>query len=131
MLDAKRSATEIQATVKDAKTACDNLGSKHDEYMMFLLRVTAYVMRFCRNVHIKSSHKSNEEMTLGLLTADEIKRSEKYWLKTTQSNLVRKMKDGELKSLTPFFHSEGIIRVGGRIDQVQLSYNEAHPALLL
>ena len=81
-----------------------------------LLRVTAYVMRFCRNVHFKSSHESNEEMTLGLLTADEIKRSEKYWLKTTQSKLVRKMKDGELKSLTPFFDSEVIIRVGGRVD---------------
>ena len=44
-----------------------------------LLRVTMYVMRFCRNVHIKSSHENNEEMTLGPLTADEIKRSEKYW----------------------------------------------------
>ena len=40
------------------------------------------------------------------------------------------MKDGELKSLTPFFDSEGIIRVSGRIDQVQLSYNQAHPTLL-
>ena len=69
-------------------------------------------------------------MTLGPLTADEIKRSEKYWRKTTQSNLVRKMKDGELKSLTSFFDSEGIIRVGGRINQAQLSYNQVHPALL-
>ena len=36
MLDAKRSAAEIQATVKDAKNAYDNLGNKHDEYTMFL-----------------------------------------------------------------------------------------------
>ena len=36
MLDAKRSAAEIQATAKDAKNAYDNLGNKHDEYTMFL-----------------------------------------------------------------------------------------------
>ena len=77
-----------------------------------LLRVTAYVIRFGRNTQIKRKHESDEEVTLGPLTPEEIERAENYWLKKAQADLVKKMKDGELKSLTPFLDNKGIIRVG-------------------
>ena len=87
-------------------------------------------MRFCQYVQKKPSHESSEQRVLGPLTAEEITRSENYWLTLAQSSLMKKMKDGELKSLTPFLDSNGIIRVGGRIDSTLVSYNQAHPALL-
>ena len=36
MMQAKRSPAEMHASIKDVKTAYDNLGSKHDEYTMYL-----------------------------------------------------------------------------------------------
>jgi hypothetical protein len=94
-----------------------------------LLRVTAYVLRFCRNIRIKSTR---DECDDGPLKPEEIERSEGYWLKIAQVSLAKKMKDGKLKSLTPFVDSKGIFRVGGRADPslVLVSYGKVHPVLL-
>ena len=40
------------------------------------------------------------------------------------------MKAKEFKMLSPFTDDEGIIRVGGRIDNALVSYETRHPALL-
>ena len=37
---------------------------------------------------------------------------------------------GELQQLSPFFHENGITRVGGRVDEALISYETKHPALL-
>ena len=94
--------------------------------------VTAYVLRFCRNIRIKSTRdESDDKIDIGPLKPEEIERSAEYWLKIIQATLAKKMKDGELKSLTPFvIDSKGIIRVGGRADPSLASYGKAHPALL-
>ena len=92
-----------------------------------LLRVTAYVLRFCHNLRLKRTG-INDEMTLDRLTAEEIEKAEVYWLKLAQTGLVKKMKDGELKSLTPFVDSKGIIRVGGRTDPSLVSIQQSTTA---
>jgi hypothetical protein len=66
-----------------------------------LLRVTAYVLRFCRNIRIKSTRdEGDDKIDIGPLKPEEIERSEEYWLKIAQATLAKKMKDGELKALT-------------------------------
>ena len=45
-----------------------------------LLRVTAYVIRFCRNIRTKSSRdKEHNQIYVDPLNAEEIERAEEYW----------------------------------------------------
>ena len=95
-----------------------------------LLRVTAYVMRFCHNLQVKSNQTDNQEPNMGPLTAAEIESAEEYWLKVAQSGLTQRLEKGDFKTLTPFVDDRSIIRVGGRVDPSLLSYDNKHPALL-
>ena len=40
------------------------------------------------------------------------------------------MKKGEFKNLSPFTDEQGVVRVGGRVDQSIMSHDTRHPALL-
>ena len=71
----------------------------------------------------------------------KLKVSESYLIKQVQHFFfVKDIKNSEnqrylsgnskLKYFNPFLDSEGIIRVGGRLDNSNLSYNKKHPILL-
>jgi hypothetical protein len=64
------------------------------------------------------------------LTPEELERSQTFWIKEAQKSLDAKVKTKELKMLSPFTDEEGIIRVGGRIDNALVLYETKHPALL-
>ena len=49
----------------------------------------------------------------GTLKSTEIQSAENYWLKIAQTDLAKRMKKGDLKTLSPFLDTQGIIRVGG------------------
>jgi hypothetical protein len=97
-----------------------------------LLRVTAYVIRFCHNARAKLSRNDNADIPTyeGPLSPTEIQSAEEYWLKFSQIDLKKRMKRGDFQTLTPFLDSKGIIRVGGRVDPRLVSYDNTHPALL-
>ena len=96
-----------------------------------LLRVTAYVFRFVRNVRMKKRRSSSDQETSeGPLTPKEIEEAEMYWLKIGQTGLKLKMEKGDFKTLTPFQDETGLIRVGGRVDHALLSYDNKRPVLL-
>lgn len=95
-----------------------------------LLRVTAYVQRFCHNVRAKLPRQKDVNTHEGPLNSCEMRSAEEYWLKVAQTDLVKRMKNGDFKTLTPFFDANGVIRVGGRVDPRLVSYENARPALL-
>ena len=96
-----------------------------------LLRVTAYVRRFCRNLRIKSSQQSDNNPVQDVpINAEEIKNAEEYWTKKAQTGLSDRLEKGDFKTLSPFIDDKGIIRVGGRVDPNLLSYDGKGPALL-
>ena len=96
-----------------------------------LLRVTAYVIRFCRNIRTKSNRdKEHNQVYVGPLNAEEIERAEEYWTKKAQAGLSAGITKGNFKSLSPFVDDKGIIRVGGRVDPALVSYVGKHAALL-
>ena len=96
-----------------------------------LLRVTAYVIRFCRKLHLKLSQQSDtNQLQVGLPSTKEIQDAEEYWTKKAQTGLAVKLEKGELKTLSPFFDDKGIMRVGGRVDPNLLSYDGKYSALL-
>ena len=62
-----------------------------------IVRITAYVQRFSRNVRLKNEDKPKRE--LGPLTREELQDTEEYWLKQAQSNLLQRLKKGEFKEI--------------------------------
>jgi hypothetical protein len=99
-----------------------------------LLRVTANVLRFMGNIKAKRQSRNNEDVQVetrsGPITPQELDEAETYWILEAQQELQGKYKKGEYSKLSPFVTSDGVIRVGGRVDEAIVSYEMKHPALL-
>ena len=61
---------------------------------------------------------------------EERNQSEIYWVKLNQKNLKGSLESRQLGKLDPFTDSEGILRVGGRVDKTIATYDTRHPVLL-
>ena len=66
----------------------------------------------------------------GPLSPQELQHAENHWIKESQKSLSDRLRKGELKKLSPYRDSSGIVRVGGRADKALVSYETRHPALL-
>ena len=95
-----------------------------------LIRVTAYTLRFVRKLRARG-HKgaAEERKTLksddGPLSPEELKDAETHWLKRSQKTLRNR-----LNKLSPYTDTEGVYRVGGRVDRALFSFETRHPSLL-
>ena len=96
-----------------------------------IVRITTYVQRFCRALQVKHDHDDkNMQRELEHLTTEELQAAEEYWIKHAQSSLVRRLKEGEFKMLSPFVDDRKIIRVGSRVDPSLVLYENERPVLL-
>ena len=66
----------------------------------------------------------------GPLSPQELQHAENHWIKESQKSLSDRLRKGELKKLSPYTDSDGIVRVGGRADKALASYETRHPVLL-
>lgn len=100
-----------------------------------LIRITAYIKRFIYNLKNSnckmhgslSTNELNDALTCLLLGAQSEMFPEEHNILKSGNTLPRK---NRLISLTPFLDSNGIIRVGGRLDNSPYEYNTKHPILL-
>lgn len=102
-----------------------------------LQRIIAYVLRFVKNTkrtpndrpkHLFTTCRELEEALQVIMRAiqeDEFKEDLAQLRKRENVN-----KKSCLSSLTPIMDNQGIMRVGGRLEQSSLSYNAKHPILL-
>ena len=100
-----------------------------------LVRVTAYMLRLIWNLRAQRHNKTHPEENdikpkEGPLQPEELQEAEHHWIKESQKSLSDRLKKGELKKFSPYKDSDGIIRVGGRVDKALVSYETRHPALL-
>lgn len=93
-----------------------------------LLRVTAYVMRFCRLLRAKTQQQDFKTSTT--LEASEIKAAETLWVKETQSCLKESDTFRVWKHQLGLFLEEGVWRCKGRLGNADISYASKYPALL-
>jgi len=94
-----------------------------------LLRMVAYCLRFLPN-----------RKNVGSLTATEIAEAEIRVLKILQGSRfaeeIKKLKNktsvnkSTLANLNPFLDEYGLVRVGGRLQNSQLSFSQKHPVIL-
>lgn len=100
-----------------------------------ILRVTSYILRFVNNARTKNKKLS------GNLQVKEMKMAETYWLKHIQKNhfpeeiqaLKRSIplnKNSAILTLSPFQDKDGLMRLGGRLQESELSYETQHPIIL-
>ncbi|XP_043263201.1 uncharacterized protein LOC122403641 [Colletes gigas] len=114
-----------------------------------LLRTITYCLRFVKNVRIRIHNRikvvnRSEDTTsvhTGYLSVKELKDIEIRLLQITQSDCfleeLKKLRTGQalpksstLRSLNPFLDETGLIRVGGRLKEAQLPFNQRHPVIL-
>ncbi|XP_055307436.1 uncharacterized protein LOC129571645, partial [Sitodiplosis mosellana] len=123
-----------------------------------LILVTAYILRFVRNCKAAvAERKKNgfaksvgivqplsqilEALLLNPVTRGEIAGAENFWILQTQAsayaeelqylaNRTELNKKSKLAKLCPFLDFDGIIRVGGRLQSANASYDEKHPVIL-
>ena len=90
-----------------------------------LLRVTAYVLRF-----VKQLKKSTNIQEWALAT-DEIAEAERLWTIQSQSQLIQdKQFDVWKKQFGLFLDEAGIWRCGGRLGNADIPYGTKHPIFL-
>ncbi|XP_045457220.1 uncharacterized protein LOC123667312 [Melitaea cinxia] len=98
-----------------------------------MTRVLAYVIRFCKNIKPQANKQQ------GFLKAFELNRSlmmivkheqEQYFSTEIKSLKSQKELTGNLKALTPFLDANGLMRVGGRLQNASIPYTSQHPAIL-
>ncbi|XP_035233483.1 uncharacterized protein LOC118205299 [Stegodyphus dumicola] len=96
-------------------------------------RITSYVFRFINNV------KKPKLRRIGSVKPEEMTIVENFWIKKTQEENfkeIRKLKmkqsvdSSKIFTLNLFVDSDGILRVGGRLQNAGLSYNQTYPAIL-
>ena len=120
-----------------------------------LLRVTAWIMRFisrCKRARLHRMQASeliySQETDVGqssslekVLDLEEMKNAEKYWLREVQRERFSEelttlrqgrnvLKGSQLWRLSPFLDSDGILRVGGRLEMSNLPYDAKHPVVV-
>ena len=104
-----------------------------------LLRISAYVLRFIRNLRAKLSGNANQ--VVQELSATEVKQAEWYWIKTIQANSF----ENEIKFLTKksqlsppprvkqfglYLDDVGLLRCKGRLNNADLPITSKNPVLL-
>lgn len=101
-----------------------------------LRRVTAYVSRFIFNCQQSKSTRRTRFMT-----TKELTEATYHWIRITQELSFNAEKaacttersvsaNSPLKSLNPFLDAHGLLRVGGRSNNVNISYDTRHPIIL-
>ncbi|XP_028404826.1 uncharacterized protein LOC114527396 [Dendronephthya gigantea] len=96
-----------------------------------LVRVTAWVLKFKNAFLAKIGRPSKEDsVNEEALNPKDLERSQTVWIKEAQKCLKNRLKRNDFRTLSPFEDEEGVIRVGGRIDNALVSYETRHPALL-
>ncbi|GFT41772.1 integrase catalytic domain-containing protein [Trichonephila clavipes] len=112
----------------------NNLLNLSNDYFK-IIRVLSFICRFVYNC------KSKESKGIGPLDIGELKKAEQLLLKLVQKEEFKVEMNGiqnsamvpsnsRVKTLNPFIDSEGILRVGGRLRNSDINYNQKFPILL-
>jgi hypothetical protein len=122
-LDKERRNTQAAFSLSTVPTVIDP--TKFSKWKR-LVRVTAWILRYIRNLRLKTKPEDNVDP----LTAVELEQAEELWIKTAQKELHERVKNKEFNMLSPFTDDKEIIRVGGRVDKAIVTYDSKHPVLL-
>ncbi|KAL1447525.1 hypothetical protein WDU94_012237 [Cyamophila willieti] len=137
------SVPELKVSTSSNVLVCEETEKVEHELMKFiktfscinrLEKVLAWVLRFCNNIK-----KNNEKMKNKYLSISELKASRLICVRASQEThygkeiKILKGKNGfvqNLRTLSPFVDSSGILRVGGRLRNAPLPDEAKYPILI-
>jgi len=130
----KRRITSLAATVEERLNVISRFSS-----LTKLKRIIAYCFRFFYNAKHKA--KQDKLPNTGPLQLQELERSMRALLALAQEDefseeirqLSRKREisaKSKILSLHPFIDADGLLRVGGRLQESSLDYSQRHPIIL-
>ncbi|XP_048479524.1 uncharacterized protein LOC125488579 isoform X1 [Plutella xylostella] len=99
-----------------------------------MVRLLAYILRFLNNMNknktkINHDYLSSAELNSALMLI--IKYEQHKYFETEIDSLCKNYNlKGNLSNLHPFIDNEGLLRVGGRLDHADITYNQKHPVIL-
>ncbi|XP_049879876.1 uncharacterized protein LOC126376494 [Pectinophora gossypiella] len=141
--DGKGKSQVITITeLKVEKETCNLCSIKNSMYDVLdkysdlekLTRIMCYVNRFIYNCNAKNVNKKKgnlcpEELNSALLSIIKLDQEKHFMqeIKSLKSNNVLK---SNLNNLNPFLDSEGLLRVGGRLQNADLTFSQRHPIIL-
>ncbi|XP_057340601.1 uncharacterized protein LOC130677763 [Microplitis mediator] len=117
-------------------TTCVKTSSLDDSFIKFFSSASNLHRAIARILRLSKNNKYTGEYTL-----EELRQSQVKIIKLIQNihftkdihNLKHKKEiheNSKLKHLSPFFDDYDIIRVGGRLNHANISYNQKHPIIL-
>lgn len=132
--------SEPKAAVVSHASSVKETWDVHEHFSNWgkLLRVTAYVQRFVRKLCIRTNKIDHATTDFA---ASDIENARVFWIKQIQRACFEKEiealqnqtaipRSSALKSLNPFLAANGVLRLGGRLRHLFLSYDERFPILL-
>ena len=63
----------------------------------------------------------------GPLSPQELQNAEDHWIKESQKSFSDRPRKGEFRKFSPYTDSDGVVRVGGRVDKALVSYETKLP----
>ncbi|XP_039299275.1 uncharacterized protein LOC120355056 isoform X1 [Nilaparvata lugens] len=130
-------STVSLATKIDSSPVFNELINKFSNYHK-LTRTTAYLLRYVHNLR---NCKFPELLRKGELSIEEIKQAELKLIHHVQIEAFHQdicqlkankplLPNSRIRSLTPFIHSDSLLRVGGRLQESKMSFDFKHQILL-
>lgn len=129
--------------IPDTKVVCTLHTTTHNSFpfqsfsnLLRLTRTAAYCLRFIANCSKKTLDRNvasltNKEVTSALMRLIKIAQIESFSDDYQRLNQKRPLDPkSRILSLTPFIDTEGLIRVGGRLEHSTFSFGKKHPILL-
>ena len=100
--------------------------------LLWLLRVTAYVLRFLKNLKARLS-PDDEQLLLGSeIGAKDMEEVGQYWILDVQKSLQQNKKfENWRREFNLFTDRNGVLRCRGRLSHADLTYLAKHPILVI
>ena len=126
-VERERKATSLAVCGKEAQNVAKLININAYSNRLKLLRVTAYVLRFLRNLRTKGRKGGG---VIQGLSKEEISHAETLWFQSIQAEMKQQDNYKQLARELGVFERDGMLRVKGRLSRSDLLYESVYPLLL-
>ncbi|CAK1603805.1 unnamed protein product [Parnassius mnemosyne] len=130
-----------QVQVYNTVTECNNENEENEfilqnwSILTKLIRVVAYCRQFLELRKIKANRNIKKYLTAlelkqALNTCIRICQNKKFKKEIHKLKLKEYITHGPIKPINPFLDDEGILRVGGRLENAEILWDRMHPIIL-
>lgn len=129
----ERKTAHVSVTKTNNDEFWNDLFSRFSNFTS-LQRTMVFILRFAYNTSCPGQKRSGtvsvNELHRALIKIVQALQSQHFSKDLDDLSLGRPLKEKYLLSLNPFLDENGLIRVGGRLENAAVSYDQKHPILL-